>query len=121
MRSAVVCALLASACVTDDRPATWSFISTAIVEPGCGTAGCHSQWSQVAGVVLDSRAVGYQMLVTKPPDTYGPFVIPGQPDQSQLMFLLDGDEIRRMPPDAPLVAADIELIRAWIVAGAKNN
>ena len=61
------------------------------------------------------------MLVTKPPDNYAPFVIPQQPEQSQLMFLLNGDEIRIMPPDAPLPAADVDLIRAWIVDGAKNN
>ncbi len=75
----------------------------------------------MSGVVLDSRDAGYKSLVTMPPDGYAPFVVAGQPDQSQLMFLLDGSEIKRMPPDAPLVAADIDLIRAWIVAGAKNN
>lgn len=121
MRVAAVCALLASACTTEDRPATWSFISAAIVEPACGTAGCHSQWSQVAGVILDSSDAGYRSLVTMPPDGYAPFVIAGKPDQSQLMYLLRGDEIRRMPPDAPLPAADIDLIAKWITAGAKNN
>ncbi len=122
MKLACVCALVAGACTTtDDRPATWSFISTAIVEPACGTAGCHSQWSQVSGIILDSRDVAYQMLVTMPPDGYAPFVVPGSPEQSQLMYLLRGDEIKRMPPDAPLPVADIDLIEAWIVAGAKNQ
>lgn len=71
--------------------------------------------------MLDSRDAGYKMLVTNPPDNYAPFVVPGEPDQSQLMFLLQGDEIRIMPPDAPLPAADIDLIRIWIADGAKNN
>ena len=30
---------------TDDRPARWSFISSAIVEPGCATVNCHSSVS----------------------------------------------------------------------------
>lgn len=118
--AAVFCALLASACTTDDRPASWSFVSTAIVEPACGTAGCHSQWSQVAGIVLDSRDAGYQSL-TKPPDTYGPFVVAGHPEESQLLFLLRGENIRIMPPDSPLPEADIELISTWITDGAKDN
>ena len=45
------------------------------------------------------------------------FVIPGDP-ASTLMSLLEGDERRRMPPDAPLPRADIHLIRAWIEDGA---
>lgn len=121
MRSIVVGLVLLACSCTDDRPATWSFISTAIVEPACGTSGCHSQWSQVAGVILDTRDVAYKTLVTNPPDGYAPFVVPGQPDQSQLMFLLRGDEIRIMPPDAPLPQADLDLIGQWILEGAKDN
>lgn len=116
----LACAI-AACTTTDERPATWSFISTGIIEPACGTAGCHSQWSQVSGVILDSREVAYETLVTAPPDGYGPFVLPGMPDHSQLIFLLRGDEIRIMPPDAPLPAADIALIEAWIAAGAKDE
>ena len=113
--------LVAACTTTDDRPATWSFVSTAIIEPACGTAGCHSQWSQVSGVILDSREAAYKALVMAPADGNGPYVIPGMPDQSQLVFLLRGDEIRPMPPDAPLPVADISLIEAWITAGAKDN
>ena len=115
-------ALLATcaACTTsDDRKPDWPTISTTILEPACGTAGCHSQWSQVAGVVLDSRDAGCRTLVTSPPDGYGPFVVPGDPANSQLVYLLRGDEIARMPPDGPLPPADVDLIVAWIQAGAK--
>jgi hypothetical protein len=120
-RYAIFACLIAACTTTDDRPATWSFISTGIIEPACGTAGCHSQWSQVSGVILDSREVAYKTLVTAPPDGNGPYVIAGMPDRSQLMFLLHGDEIRVMPPDAPLPAADIALIEQWIADGAKDN
>jgi hypothetical protein len=111
-------AALAACTTTDDRAANWATISTTIFEPSCGTAGCHSQLSQVAGVILDSRDTGCRTLVTNPPDTYGSFVTPGDPDHSQLMYLLRGDEIRRMPPDGPLPDADVALVAAWITNGA---
>ena len=31
---------------TDDRPATWSYVSTAILQPNCATANCHSALAQ---------------------------------------------------------------------------
>jgi hypothetical protein len=99
---------------TDDRPATWAVISTSILQPSCGTASCHSELSQTAGVILDSRAAGCRTLVTAPPGGYGAFVVAGAPDQSQLLYLLRGEEIRRMPPDGPLPAADVELVERWI-------
>ena len=45
------------------------------------------------------------------------YVIPGD-DSSTLLLLLDGNERTRMPPDAPLPAADIDLVRLWIEQGA---
>jgi hypothetical protein len=62
-------------------------------------------------VTLDDPDEAYDDLVVRR------FVVPGDP-ASTLMSLLEGDERRRMPPDAPLPAADIELIRRWIEAGA---
>ena len=47
------------------------------------------------------------------------FVVPGDPDASKLVHMLRGDETERMPPDAPLPDADIELIERWIRAGAR--
>jgi hypothetical protein len=122
VRTTSVIAIAMTACTTeDDRPATWSFVSTEIMQPACGTGGCHSALSQTAGVVLDTRADGYRTLVTMPPDGYGPFVVPGDPDGSQILYLLRGDEIKRMPPDAPLPAADVDLVAAWIAAGARDD
>jgi hypothetical protein len=112
------CIAVAGCTTTEDRAADWPTISTEIFEPSCGTAGCHSQWSQVAGVILDSRDAGCQTLVTDPPDGYGPFVVAGDPAASQLVYLLHGDEIRRMPPDGPLPEADVSLVEDWIAAGA---
>jgi len=71
-------------------------------------------------VILDSRDAGYRTL-TQPTDGFGAFVVPMDPDASQLVHLLRGDEIARMPPDAPLADADIVLVEQWIAAGAEDD
>jgi hypothetical protein len=99
----------------DDRPARWSFISAAVVEPACATVNCHSHVSARAGVDLHARDIGYYTLVNEL------YVIPGDPAESALLSLLNAQGTRRMPPDAPLPQADIDLIAAWIAAGATND
>lgn len=49
----------------------------------------------------------------------GPGVIPGDPDSSNIVTALESGY---MPPGAPpLSGEEIEIIRAWIAAGAPNN
>lgn len=96
-----------------DRPASWSYVHAAVVGPNCATSSCHSSLATTAGVVLDDPDVGYQTLL----DPKRNFVIPGDPG-STLVMLLEGNERPRMPPDSPLPQADIDLIIAWIDAGA---
>ena len=118
MRPAWLCLLvLPCACGgPDDRPARWSYIYPAVIQPSCATAGCHSKLTRTAGLELESAAESYSVLVG--PDGTGNLVVPGQPDQSKLMFLLRGVETRRMPPDGPLPDADIRLVERWILDGA---
>jgi mono/diheme cytochrome c family protein len=55
---------------------------------------------------------------------YGPMVIPGDPQSSNLMWLLDwrGSPETRMPHGKKkLSICDRDTIRAWIREGAKNN
>jgi mono/diheme cytochrome c family protein len=55
---------------------------------------------------------------------YGPMVVPGDPDSSNLMWLLDwrGAADTRMPHGKKkLSVCDRDAIRAWIRQGAKNN
>ena len=93
------------------RPLTWSYLHAAIIAPSCATASCHSSRAATAGLTLDDADEAYDQLLARD------FVIPGDP-ASALMSLLDGDERRRMPPDAPLPHADIDLNRAWIEQGS---
>lgn len=113
-------ALTIVGCVNGDpRGPTWDAVSTTIMQPRCGTASCHSSLAATAGIVLDTREAGYRSLVSMPPDGYGVFVVGGDPRASALMFLLLGEEVDRMPQDAPLARADIDLIEQWIVEGAR--
>jgi hypothetical protein len=114
----------------DNRPPTWPFIYSAIIEPSCATANCHSAIAARASVDLSTRDIAYFNLTARN------FVIPddgrtqdaGFPagaagaaervDRSTLMQLLRAQGNLRMPPDQPLPSADIDLIQTWIHNGA---
>lgn len=94
------------------RPASWSYVHAAVVAPSCATASCHGALTRTAGLRLDDSDLAHEVLIGRQ------YVIPGDPD-SPLLYLLEGEERDRMPPDAPLPQADIELIRRWIAEGAQ--
>jgi hypothetical protein len=97
-----------------DRPARFAYIQAAILEPSCATAGCHSELSRTAGLVLegDSDRVLDELVDEG-------FVYPGVVEASPLLYFLRGElGAVRMPPDAPLPEGDIALIERWIDAGA---
>jgi len=55
---------------------------------------------------------------------YGPMIIPGNPDYSNLMWLLDwkaSPQLRMPHGKAQLPVAQRDTIRTWIRQGAKNN
>lgn len=110
---------LVASCDVDPDPPTWQYVSAAVMQPSCGTASCHSTLTQRAGVILDDAALGYRSLLDATPE---PFVRAGAPQDSRVLYLLEGVEVdTRMPPDAPLPDADIELVQRWICAGAEDN
>src|SRR5206468_619476 len=47
----------------DDRPASWSYISTIIIQPNCATANCHASITQRANIDLSTMQRGYDSLV----------------------------------------------------------
>jgi len=119
---AVSGSLVAGCGGVDNRPAKWSFIAPAIVEPNCATVSCHSAVAQRAGVILDTRERGYETLTTRG------FVVRCQLGDtacvdsaaatSEIIVLMRGQGSQRMPPDFALPAPDIDLISTWITKGA---
>jgi hypothetical protein len=108
----------------ENRPAKWSFIAPAIIEPNCATVSCHSAVAQRAGVVLDTKETGYKILTERH------FVITCRgdatclqtaADSSEIISLMRGQGSQRMPPDGALPDADIQLIATWITNGAQDD
>jgi hypothetical protein len=97
----------------DDRPASWSYISTIIIQPNCATANCHATITQRANIDLSTIQRGYDSLVGQG------YAVPGDPNSPLLSVLrATGKTYRRMPPDFALPNDDINLIERWIVVGA---
>lgn len=119
-----VCLGLSGCAEIDERPATWSYVHATIIEPNCTTSNCHSWLASTAGLRFDNKEDAYAYLTGRICDTELPgqadhnFVVPGEPERSKLMYLLRGEEVRRMPPDTALPDAEIELVERWIAGGA---
>ena len=128
----------------DPRPASWSYLSAAILQPSCATASCHSPGAAVAGLDFSDAERGYLSLtrlwvwVVDPTGeltencrviegvrvcqrTVRPLVNPYNPAQSRLIHMLRAEGAPRMPPDRPLPEADILLIERWILDGAREH
>ena len=138
---------LAAGCADgDSRPAVWSYISPAILQPNCATSSCHGPAAAVAGLDFSTPDSGYasltrlHVLVVEPAMDGGPgpgcgiidgvtvcerderpLVIPYDPDESRLVNMLRARDAPRMPPDRPLAEADIRLIERWILDGARQT
>src|SRR4051812_25789676 len=118
---------------TDDRPASWSYISPAILQPSCATGSCHSRAAAAAGLDFSDPHRGYSSLtrlwvwVVDPTRQGGPgcgtvedglvvcehenrpLITPYDPGASRLISMLRARNVPRMPPDRPLPEADIRL------------
>jgi Planctomycete cytochrome C len=99
----------------DNRPARWSVIAPAIIEPSCATVSCHSAVTARAGVTLEPGDVSFHTVVDRH------FVIPGRPDLSEMVALMRAEGSPRMPPDFALPETDIALIERWITNGAHDD
>ena|SRR5579884_1519973 len=77
---------------------------------------CHNREKAHGGIALDRYAD-----LRKGND---PVVIPGQPDRSDLVRVLSTSSRKLMPPRMAArrpTAAEIAMIRAWVVAGARDD
>jgi len=122
-------ACLAGCGGADNRPAKWSYIAPAIIEPNCATVSCHSAVAQRAGVILEPAQKAYDILtsrhfvVTCPTSTDGGTTtcMDMAVGTSEILYLMRAQGSQRMPPDQALPEADIHLIQTWISQGAQNN
>jgi hypothetical protein len=101
---------------TDERPATFEYLVTAVLAPSCGTATCHSSMTNTSDYAFDTVAAARATFRRRDLVTQL-----DEPDANRLMrvVLTDGSgDDPRMPVDSPLPDADIQLMRQWIIDGA---
>ena len=125
--AASVLALLGGFAGCTESPAAPSFayVHAAIIAPNCATAGCHSTLTAQSGIDLSTVDAAYTFLRGKPcegPDLPGApaglYVVPFDPVESPLMYLLRGDNAPQMPPDLPLPSVHVQAVESWIANGA---
>ena len=107
-------------------PPTLGDLYTTIFEPSCGGAGCHLGPGGTAAPVLENDEGLYERLLqVSISGTPMPWITPGEPEESYLLRKLN-DTFREvggfgtlMPlANMPLPDEEIELVEAWILAGA---
>lgn len=76
----------------------------------CTGSSCHDPGTQ-KGLDLSTPEMGYATISRR--------LVPGSPDASDLMIVLQSGYMPQGRPKMP--GADIDLIRAWIQAGALEN
>lgn len=106
---------LADPTVSTCAPDTVYFQNTILplVVSSCGTTGCHDQESHKDGIILTD----YSSIIRTGE------IKAGDPDDSEFFESLTDDEDDLMPPPPyePLNSEQIQLIKTWILQGARNN
>jgi Planctomycete cytochrome C len=110
---------------TGSTEVTLSSLSSQIFVPRC--TGCHGGGSPSAGMNLEPGNAYEKLVNVASSEKSGAIrVIPGDPENSYLVQKLRGDVGivgLRMPRNGPPYLTDdqINLVKQWIQAGAKNN
>jgi hypothetical protein len=85
-----------------------------VFEARCNNSGCHNSSDRAKGLSLANHS-----------STTSDFLVvaPGSPDNSKLIWAIEGRTTFPMPPVGyrPLTKNQIDGIRTWIKEGAKNN
>jgi hypothetical protein len=124
----VLCSL--AACGSEEAAPTFTRIQKEVFNPSCTFSACHSGGNPAGGMDLTEPAHAKIVDVASTEKPSAKRVVPGDPDSSYLMDkLLDrnlpaapqGETWTSMPPGGSIEADRIELVRAWIAAGAKND
>lgn len=114
--------VFASACgsIDDNRPLDATYLTEAVIAPACGTAECHSTFTQKKGLVFDTlvgmrAAMLSDGLISLDSTQFDPAAPEGS---SLITWLTTTDPFAkgtgRMPLDAPLPNEDIHFIERWI-------
>jgi len=84
-----------------------------LVVSSCGTTGCHDQESHKDGIILTD----YSSIIKTGK------IKAGDPNDSEFFESLteNGDDLMPPPPYDPLNSEQIQLIKTWILQGARNN
>jgi hypothetical protein len=80
-----------------------------VILNGCAKSGCHDQSTGKGEEVLDNYSSIHGL------------VIPFDPQNSKLYYILFNNSEGRMPPDVPLTTNQKSFIYWWIAQGAYNN
>ena len=100
------CSALAACGTPDDRPATVEVVALEILAPSCGAVQCHSTTTRLEGLAFDTLDEAKASL--RELDVQAG-------SGGELIEVIDDNE---MPPDSPMFENDVQLIKAWIAAGA---
>ncbi len=112
---------------SDDSDAIISFKKQIqpIFDANC--VACHQSGSAQEGLVLE-EGKAYASLIRKPSHQANmALILPGSPQESYLLHKADGSQVsvhgrgERMPLGGKLDPQELELLRAWVAAGAENN
>jgi hypothetical protein len=111
---------LASACgtSTDDRPPTLAFVTETILKPTCAQAECHSTFAQQKGYDFETVATARASFQNDPVLVDVDDIGTTTPPTLILNLTIEqGPGALRMPFDAPIPNADVDLIQKWMEAG----
>ena len=86
-----------------------------ILQTSC--LSCHGSFQQQGG--FDART--YDGVFNYTTSGGNPLIAPGNPDESELIWRLEGNGVQQMPQGGSLSAAQIALFREWITNGAPED
>jgi len=106
--------------------ATFTKVQQEIFNPSCALSGCHSAASSASGLNLAAGAAFNNIVnVASVEQPSKDRIEPGNPTGSYLWLKVTGDSSIsgvRMPRGRPALSQDrLDLLRAWIEAGAQND
>lgn len=131
-------AMLSESCMAAATASTLSEVKTLIFERNCGGGSCHRDDSTQSDLHLIGNPHTALVGVTSTVDNRYQLVVPGQPNQSYLLYMIRavaaGDmqpEATATPPgevpfmpqgsDDSLCVQKLDAVRRWIEAGALDN